>query len=67
MVKHLIWGDLIMYAKVAWERVVKFIVSSYSTEALLKGFTQTWGARNVLCRTEVENHFELEVTTFLGS
>ena len=30
--KHLIWDNLIMYAKIAWARVIKFV---YSTEALL--------------------------------
>ena len=48
---HLICEDLIMYAKVACVRVVKFTkVSAYSTKALLKGFDQTWGDRNVLYR-----------------
>jgi hypothetical protein len=38
-----------MYAKVAWARVVKYVeVSAYLVEALLKGFDQTWGARNAL-------------------
>ena len=40
-----------MYAKVAWVRVVKFVkINSYFAEALLKGFDQTWGAMNFLCR-----------------
>lgn len=50
-VKHLIRDDLIMYAKVTWARVVKLVKNNaYSNEALLKGFDQIWGARNVLCR-----------------
>lgn len=40
-----------MYTKVAWARVVGFVeVSVYPTEALLKGFDETWSARNVLGR-----------------
>ena len=40
-----------MYAKVAWEQVVKFVrISTYFAEALLKGFDQTLGDRNILCR-----------------
>jgi hypothetical protein len=43
-VKPLIWDDLIMYAKMAWARVITFVkISAYSVEALLKGFIQTWG------------------------
>jgi hypothetical protein len=50
-VKHRIWDELIIYAKAAWERVIKHIkISSFSTVAMLQGFDQTWGARNVLCR-----------------
>lgn len=42
-----------MYAKVAWERVVRFIkISAYLAKALLKGFNQTWEARNILCRRD---------------
>lgn len=38
-IKHLIWDDLIMYAKMAWARVVKLVeISIYLAEALLKGF-----------------------------
>ena len=49
--KHRIWDKLIVYAKVAWERVIKQIkISSYSAKAMLQGFDQTWGPRNVLCR-----------------
>jgi hypothetical protein len=50
-VKHHIWDELILYAKVAWERVLKHIkISAFSALALLQGFDNTWGARNVLCR-----------------
>ena len=50
-VKHLIWDDLIMYAKAAWERAVKQIkISIFLAKAMLQGFDQTWGDRNVLCR-----------------
>ena len=41
--KHLIWDNLIMYAKVAWATVVEFVeVSVYSSKALLQGFDDTW-------------------------
>jgi len=49
--KHLVWDDLIMYAKVAWEWVAKFVeIMSYQAEATLKGFNQTFEAKNVLCK-----------------
>lgn len=51
--KQLIWDDLIMYAKVAWARLVKYInISVYSTEGLLKEFNDTWGMRNVMCKRD---------------
>ena len=50
-VKYLIWDDLLMYAKVAWERVVNFVkISIYLAEALRVGFDQTRGDMKVLCR-----------------
>ena len=42
-----------MYAKVAWERVAKFIkINAYRAEALLKGLDQTWGDKNVVRRRD---------------
>lgn len=33
-VKYLIWDDLIMYTKIAWERVVKYVkISTFLIEA----------------------------------
>ena len=50
-VKHCIWDELIVYAKVAWNWVIKQIkISSFSMVAMLQGFDKTQGARNVLCR-----------------
>ena len=50
-VKHWVWDELIFYAKATWNRVVRLIkISIFSTEALIKGFDKTWGARNALCR-----------------
>ena len=50
-VKHRIWDELILYAKSAWERVLKQIkISKFLMVGLLQSFDQTWGARNVLCR-----------------
>ena len=48
-----------MYAKAAWTKVVKVVkISTYSCEALLKGFDQTWGYRNIRCRwDQKENVF----------
>ena len=47
--KHLIWDDFIVYAKVACKLVVELVrISTYSSEAHLKGLDETWGARNVL-------------------
>ena len=38
-VKHIIWGDLIMYAKVLWTRVIKYVKTSvFLLEANLKSF-----------------------------
>ena len=52
-VKHLVWGDLIMYAKATWEQVVKQVkISIFSAEAMLQGYDQTWSVRNVLCRRD---------------
>ena len=35
--KHLIWDDLIMYAKVVWAKVVKFLdITIYLAKGLLK-------------------------------
>ena len=49
--KHHIQDELIMYAKAAWNWVIKQIkLSSFFAMALLEGFAKTWGARNVLCR-----------------
>ena len=49
--KHHVWDELILYAKTAWEWVLKNIkISAFSALALLQGFDKTWGARNVLCR-----------------
>ena len=50
-VKHRIWEELIIYAKAAWDRVIKqkrLVV--FSAAAMSQGFDKTWGARNVLCR-----------------
>lgn len=53
-VKHRIWGELIIYAKAAWERVLKQIkINIVSVAAMLQGFDKMWGARNVLCRTNL--------------
>ena len=57
-VKHRIWDELIIYAKAAWERVIKQIkINNFSTMAMLQGFDQTWGTRSVLC-TKKDLHFE---------
>ena len=47
-VKHHIWDEHILYAKTAWERVLK--ISAFSAMGLLQGLDKTWGTRNVLCR-----------------
>ena len=50
-IKHHIWDELIIYAKLAWKMVMAQIkISSFSVMAMLQGFDKTWGARNVLCR-----------------
>ena len=52
-VKQQIWDALILYAKTAWKRVVTQVkISSFSKEAMLRGFDKTWGARSVLCRRQ---------------
>ena len=51
MSQHWIWDELIIYAKAAWERVIKEIkTSKFTMAAMLQGSDQTWRARNVLCR-----------------
>ena len=43
--ENLIWDDIIMYIKVAWAKVVKFVeISIYLVKALLKGFDNTVGS-----------------------
>ena len=50
-VKHRIQDELIICAKATWERVIKQIkINNFFVVAMLQGFDQTWGARNVLCR-----------------
>ena len=50
-VKCCIWDELIMYAKTAWKRVLKQIkINNFSTKAMLDGFNQAWGTRDVICR-----------------
>ena len=50
-VKHRIWDELVLYAKAAWNKVLKQIKTCpLSTMAMLQGFDQSWGARNVLCK-----------------
>ena len=50
-VKHLIWDNLVMDAKIVWARVVKFVkICAYLAKPLPKGSTKTWGARKVLYR-----------------
>ena len=52
-VKHCIWDELIIHAKAAWEWVIKHInINNYYVVAMLQGFHQTWGTRNVLYRRE---------------
>ena len=46
----MIWDELIIYAKAAWNMVLEQINnSSFSVVAMLQGFDKPWGARNVLC------------------
>ena len=48
-IKHRVWDDLNMYAKVAWKWLIKQVkISSFSVVALLEGFDKTRVARNVL-------------------
>lgn len=50
--KHFIWDDSYV-PNVAWDRVAKFVkIKAYIAEALLKGFNQTWGDENSLCRRD---------------
>ena len=37
-IKHLVWNDLIMYTKAAWERVVKYV---FLGKALFPSFDNT--------------------------
>ena len=47
--KHLIWGDLTMYAKMTCEHVVELVkISTYLARALHKDFDETWWHGNVL-------------------
>lgn len=48
-IKHLIHDDLIMYAKVAWEQVIKFLISACFAKAPLKGFDEARGDKINIC------------------
>ena len=38
-VKHIIWSDFNLYAKVDWERVLKYVkIGAFSAQALFRGF-----------------------------
>ena len=42
--KHRIWDDLIIYAKAAWEHVLKQIkINNFSAVDMLQGFDKTFG------------------------
>ena len=48
---NMIWDELIIYVKAAWNRVLEQInSSSFSAVAMLQRFDKPWRARNVLCR-----------------
>ena len=50
-VKQQMRDALIIYAKMAWKRVLEQSkISDFSKEAMLHVFDKTWGARGVLCR-----------------
>ena len=50
-VKHKIWDELIIYAQVAWKRVLEQINKCrISAATLVQGFDKSWGDRQVLCR-----------------
>ena len=45
-VKHRIWDELILYAKAAWNKVLKQIkICPLSAMTTLQGFDQSWGGR----------------------
>ena len=47
----MIWDELIIYAKAAWNSVVEQIwISMFSVTTMLQGFDNTWGARSILCK-----------------
>lgn len=57
-VKHMIWDELIIYAKAAWDGVIKQIkISSFSTVAMSQGFDKTWDTKNILCK---RNNLQIE-------
>ena len=49
--------------------MVRYVkINACSVEARFKGFDETWGAKNVLCRYDkFDNHLELETSTYVGS
>lgn len=53
-VKNLVWSDLILYTKVAWERgwLSLLQILCFLAEALFEGFDETWSVRNILCRCD---------------
>lgn len=66
-IKHLIWDNLILYAKVAWDRVVKFVkISPYSAKPFSKALMKLGGLG--MCFVDgLENHVELETPTYVGT
>lgn len=49
-VQNLNWDECIMYAQMAWARVIKYVnISPFLTKVILKGFDQTCEAKGALC------------------
>ena len=63
-----VWYNLIMYAKVAWEGVIKYMkISTLLAHTLLHGFNQTWGAREFFVGGIRSNQLELETAMYIGT
>ena len=53
-VQYLNWDECIMYAQMAWTRVIKYVsMSPFLTKVILKGFDQTCEAKGVLCCKDI--------------
>lgn len=68
-VKHLIQYDAVLYAKAAWNRVVRYVyIATSLAEALLQSFNRTSEALKRFCVGVItrKKYLELKTTSYVG-